>query len=37
MAIFQSDNGFDRITGLPIMSAIPVQIRRISEEELQTG
>ena len=32
-----SDNGFDRITGLPIMSAIPVKIHRISEEELQTS
>ena len=32
-----SDNGYDRITGIPIMSAIPVQIRLISEEELQTA
>ncbi len=30
-----SDNGFDRITGLPVMSAIPVRIIRISEDELQ--
>ncbi len=31
-----SDNGFDRITGLPVMSAIPIQVRLISDEELLT-
>ena len=30
-----SDNGFDRITGLPVMSAIPVNVHLVSDDELQ--
>ena len=29
-----SDSGCDRITGLPIMSAIPIRVSRITEDEL---
>lgn len=29
-----SDSGYDRITGLPIMSAIPIKVTRINEDEL---
>ncbi|MEC7844373.1 MAG: molybdopterin-dependent oxidoreductase [Actinomycetota bacterium] len=29
-----SDSGYDRITGLPIMSAIPIDVHRITEDEL---
>ena len=32
-----SDSGFDRITGLPIMSAIPISVEHITEEELIAG
>lgn len=32
-----SDSGFDRITGLPIMSAIPISVEHITEEELMAG
>jgi anaerobic selenocysteine-containing dehydrogenase len=35
--LVSSDNGFDRITGLPIMSAIPVKVQLISEAELQNA
>ncbi|HJL60101.1 MAG TPA: molybdopterin dinucleotide binding domain-containing protein, partial [Candidatus Thalassarchaeaceae archaeon] len=29
-----SNSGYDRITGLPIMSAIPISVNRITEDEL---
>lgn len=32
--LVSSDSGYDRITGLPIMSAIPIKVLRITEDEL---
>ena len=32
--LVSSDSGYDRITGLPIMSAIPIKVFRITEDEL---
>lgn len=32
-----SDDGYDRITGLPIMSAIPISVRKTTDEELATS
>jgi len=35
--LVMSDNGTDRVTGLPIMSAIPVAVRRTTDAELAGG
>ena len=34
--LVDSEDGTDRVTGLPVMSAIPVRVRRTTEDELLT-
>ncbi|MGI9623554.1 MAG: molybdopterin-containing oxidoreductase family protein [Acidimicrobiales bacterium] len=35
--LVDSENGYDRVTGLPVMSAIPVTVRVTTDDELMAG